>query len=435
MSSGAEPEAPEPSEASAEQIAERHLRRNFGLLIGEAGAFMAGLAFFDTSTVVPLLLAKLGASDVVIGALRFVLVLGFTLPALVAAHRIHGRPTHKRFLLITASLSRVGLCTIPVVLLLAARERPALALWWTFGTISLFAIMDGACAVSWYDILAKTIPARMRGRFFGVMQTTAGLFAISAGVVVHWVLRSPRLPYPVNFALLGGLWFLAAMLSQAGLALIHEPPGPAVPSERRLGFLDYLKQTVPLLRSSARLRGLIVTRILLDGAGMAGPFYILYAQRDLGVSLQMAGVYTMAQNAGRVLTGPLWGWVSDRLGTHVAIRAIGLFVLLAPVLAFAAVPGRPELMLLVFFVLGAVGDGMWMVMSTALLESVAPDERPLAVGVASVCQTPSALYAPAGGLLSGLTSYRVVFVTGALFALFGLVLAMRIPPRGPVQQA
>ncbi len=225
------------------------------------------------------------------------------------------------------------------------------------------------------------------------------------------------------------------MLSQAGLALIHEPPGPAVPSERRLGFLDYLKQTVPLLRSSARLRGLIVTRILLDGAGMAGPFYILYAQRDLGVSLQMAGVYTMAQNAGRVLTGPLWGWVSDRLGTHVEIRAIGLLVLLAPVIAFAATPGRAMIMLLVFFALGAVGDGMWMVMSTALLESVSPDERPLAVGVASVCQTPSALYAPAGGLLSGLTSYRVVFVTGAVFALFGLVLAMRIPPRRSVQQA
>lgn len=401
-------------------------RRNFGLLVGEAGIFMAGLAFFDSATVYPLLLARLGASDALIGASRFVQVLGFTLPALFAAHRIHGRATHKGFLLKTCAVARVGLFTIPIALLLLARESPTTALAWVFGMTTVFWVMDGACAVSWFDIVAKTIPARIRGRFFGAMQATAGALAICAGLLVHQILRSPQLPYPANFALLSMLWFVGAMGSQLGLWLIEEPHGQGLPSDERWGLRAYLGQTIPLLNRSPRLRALILTRVLLDGAGLAAPFYVLFAQRDLGVSLHMAGIYTIAQNAGRVATGPVWGWVSDRAGSSAAVTAISICVLATPLAALAATGATPWVLVIVFVLMGAVMDGVWMVMSTAILATVDSADRPLAVGVASVCQTPSALYGPLGGLLAGLTSYRVVFGTAAAMALAGVVMSLRI---------
>jgi MFS family permease len=83
-------------------------------------------------------------------------------------------------------------------------------------------------------------------------------------------------------------------------------------------------------------------------------------------------------------------------------------------------------MLAVFGLMGAVMDGVWMVMSTAIMESTPEEERPLAVGVASVCQTPSALYGPVGGAIAGLLGYRVVFAASAAFALAGLAVSFRI---------
>jgi MFS family permease len=413
--------------AGGEDFASRHLRRNFTLLIAEAAIFMCGAAFFDTATVYPVLLGKLGASDALIGITRFVQVLGFTLPALIAAHHIHGRAQHKRFMLTTCAIARVGLFTIPIALMLADR-RPTLALVWTIGIIALFWIMDGACAVSWFDIVAKAIPARIRGRFFGVMQLSAGLAAAGSGYIVASVLNSERWPFPSNFALLGGLWFVGAMGSQLGLSFIAEPPGRAEPAGDRTTFGAYVRQAAPMLKRSPRLRMLILTRIVLDGAGIAAPFYVLFAQRDLGVSLRMVGMYTVAQSVGRISAGPLWGWLSDRFGSTAAVRTIAAIIALTPVSALASLTGRPWTMLIVFGLLGAVMDGIWMVMSTALLESANEEERPLAVGVASVCQTPSALYGPLGGLLSATLGYRIVFVFSMVFAVAGFILSLMIPP-------
>jgi MFS family permease len=409
----------------ADAIVTRHYRRNAVLLVGEAAAFMCGMAFFDSSTVYPVLLVKLGASDALIGFGRFVQVLGFTLPALLAAHHIHGRSEHKRFMLTTCAIARVGLCTIPLVLLYAERY-PVFALAWTMSIIALFWLMDGACAVSWFDIVAKAIPARVRGRFFGAMQMSAGLGAAGSGVVVAAVLHSSSWPFPLNFALLSGLWFAGAMLSQVGLYYVVEPPGMAETSAQRISFVAYLRQVGPMLRSAPRLRALIATRVLLDGAGMAAPFYVLFAQRDLGVSLKMVGIYTVAQSAGRIAAGPLWGWLSDRIGTAASVRAVALSIAATPVAALAAALDSPWLMLAVFGLMGAVMDGVWMVMSTAIMESTPEEERPLAVGVASVCQTPSALYGPVGGAIAGLLGYRVVFAASAAFALAGLAVSFRI---------
>lgn len=415
------------SPAVGQDIAGRHFRRNAALLVAEAASFMCGLAFFDSSTVYPVLLRKLGASDALIGMTRLVQVLGYTLPALIAAHYIHGRALHKGFMLTTCAIARVGLFTIPLVLLVAD-SRPSLALAWVISVTALFWLMDGACAVSWFDIVAKAIPVRVRGRFFGAMQLSAGLCAAGAGLVAASVLNSPAWPYPLNFAILGSFWFVGAMGSQLGLSMIVEPPGTAGGEEQRPTFTQYVRLAVPMLRGSPRLRMLIVTRILLDGAGIAAPFYVLFAQRELGVSLRMVGLYTVAQSIGRIAAGPLWGWLSDRFGTTVGVRGIALTIACTPIVALLSLTGEPWLMFGVFALLGAVMDGVWMVMSTALLEAANESERPLAVGVASVCQTPSAVYGPIGGLIAAALGYHAVFAAAAGVSATGVVAAFAIPP-------
>ena len=91
----------------------------------ESCAFNFGMACLDQSTVLPTLLARLGASDIAIGFFRLATTLGMAIPAILAAHRIHGRPKHKRFMLTTCGLGRAGLLLLPPGILLLATHRPA----------------------------------------------------------------------------------------------------------------------------------------------------------------------------------------------------------------------------------------------------------------------------------------------------------------------
>lgn len=397
---------------------------------------MGGCAFFDSGTVLPVLLARLGASDVTVGLARLIQTLGYTLPALLSAHYVHGRSQHKSFLLATCGISRLGLVALPFLIVQLARSNPAGAAIAVIGVTALFWGMDGACAVSWFDILAKAIPARIRGIFFGVMQSAGGVMAIGAGLVVREVLGNPQVPYPMDFAILAGLWAVGAWASWFALAAIREPAPISPTQEPRKALGDYIRQTIPLLRRVPRLRRLIVIRVLLDAGGLAAPFYVLYAQRDLRVTIGMVGAFTMAQSLGKVATGPLWGLLSDRLGTHVSIRAIAAVSAAIPMVSILARPEHAVLMVLVFVLIGAIQEGTWMVVYTALLEAASEEDRPLAVGVASLCQTPSACYAPVGGLLAASLGYRPVFALASGLVVVALLLAVKLPalPTGHTRQ-
>jgi MFS family permease len=417
--------AVDPNSERAADFAARHFRWNFAVLVMDASTFFAGLAFLESTTVLPVLLLRLHAGDSVVGFARFLQTLGFTLPALLGAHFIHGRRRHKPFLLATCAIGRAGLCTLPAVFALAGERSPGFALAWFLAVWAVFWLLDGASAVSWFDIIGKTIPPRVRGRFFGVMQATCGCAAILSGLAVKSVLH--RYGFPVNFVVLSLGMCAGVLLSLGFLLAVREPAGEVV-EEARPGLTEFYRRAGPLLRRNPRLRRLLVIRLLLDGGAMAAPFYILFAERDLHVGLQMVGVYAVVQSAGKVLGGPVWGWISDHAGPGAGLRAVAVSITGIPLLALAA-RSAPELLFAVFALIGAVQDGAWMVGSNALLESVTDEERPLAVGVSSMFQAPGSLFGLAAGALAAVSSYPVVFGAAAALGGAALLLAMRTDGR------
>lgn len=412
--------------------AERNFRWNFIALVVDVSTFVLGLAFMDAATVLPLFLARLGAGSAGVGMAQALQTLGLMLPPLFAAHRIHGRARHQRFLLLVCGVGRAGLLTLPPVLWLWGETRPGWVLAWFYVVYALFWAMDGACQPSWLDIVAKTIPARSRGRLFGTTQVLGGLMAAGAGWVVHAVLRSEALPFPREYILLIFLWCAGAAVSQIALWLIREPSGVMEGLEEevldRPPLRDYLALAPGFLRANRRLMQIIGIRVLLAAAMLATPFYTLFARDVLGVSEAQAGVYLAAQKVGEIATGPLWGGLSDRLGPSIGLRVAAAGVVATPLIALAAGLGATWSFPAVFFLMGGVGSGVWILANNAILEAVADRDRPLAIGVAALCQAPTALYAVAGGLLlrAGL-SYPALFAVTVLITAAGLIVACRLP--------
>jgi predicted MFS family arabinose efflux permease len=401
----------------------RNVRRNFTTLIVDPSLFVMGMAFFDPITVLPVLLERLGASKGLIGFTVAVVAFGWTLTALVGSHAIHGKACHRPHLIFWNLVSRVWLLALPLSIAAFAVGQPQLALWVVVGSLMLFGFGKGFTISSWYDIIAKTIPPKIRGRFFGVQATAVGLSSLLGSSLVLAILRTDRLSFPDNFVLITILGCLSIGLSMAALFWIREPAGCATePDAPKTSMGDYVRQVFPLLRQNQELARLVGVRLLFEAGALAVPFYAIYSNKVLDQPLQMLGVYALTRSLGRVLSGPLWGALNDRRGASFALRMVGLAAPMPPL--FALLSGVSPLLLIgTFALIGATEAGLHSSYNSKLLGSVDERTRPLALGVANIGLAPIALYGYLGGILLGVTSYGLVFALAATIAAAGFVLS------------
>lgn len=417
--------AGEPTEP-VEAYAARHSRWNLTVLLMDSASFFFGVAVFDAGAVVPVLLHRMEAVPALIGVTYLIQVLGFTLPAMLAAHYIHGRANHKRFLLTTGGIGRALIFTLPFGLVLTGHAHKTLGIVWLLCAVGGFWFLDGCCAVSWTDIVAKCIVPRRRGLFFGILQMLGGLAAITAGSVVYYVFKRSSLTFPADYAVLAAFWAAGGLGSFLSLSLIREPRGAEIKEEDKPGFLQFVGEAVRLFRRNACVRTLIVSRWLLGANGLAIPFYAVYAQ-TLGVPEAMVGIYIIARSVGRILAGPIWGLMSHRKGPAQAVRWVSIVVAFAPALALFVFRSNALLISMVFFLQGITDDGLWTSCQNALYESVSDQDRPLAVGAVTVALTPVALYGVAGGAIVQFASYKLAFGLACSLGLCGALVAWRLP--------
>ena len=210
-------------EAEARSYEPMEVRRTFRLLSMDVIFYLCGLAFIDSSTVLPAFLATLTKSSLVIGCLIAIRSAGVFIPQLWTAHYLRERRRHKSFLMKDAAISRIAITVFAIVLFLAGPHDKTLMLIAFIVMYTAFWISEGVAGVPWTDLVAKSIPERLRGRLFGFTQFGGGLLALLAGVLISRIL-SPKGPaYPINYAILmitGAVFFWASF---TGLFMVREP--------------------------------------------------------------------------------------------------------------------------------------------------------------------------------------------------------------------
>jgi len=369
----------------------------------DSALFSVGMSFISATTVLPSFMAALTDSEVIVGLASGLMAGGWLLPQLFVASAVSRLPRKRPLMVRAAWLSR------PLLLLLAL-------------------------LIPWFDLLAKALPHRRRGRILGISQVLAGLGGVGVGMIVRYVLSegSPW-GFPENYALLFGLGGVAFMASTVALTCIREPesafPAKAVPS------LGQVFASLPriLLGDRPFLR-LIVTRLLGGFAGMASAFYILYAVRKLGFGVETTGLFVSAQVLGSLVAGLMMGVIQDHWGPLVHIRAaIGLSVL-PPILALGAAPllsilggGTLYLYLLVYFFLGIYAGASGWPFFNWIMEHAPEAQRPLYIGLINTLGAVM-MFAPAlGGAVVRAFSYQAAFIAAALFAIAAYALSLSLP--------
>ena len=405
-----------------------HYRWNFAAFLVDYICFGVAFTFINPSSVMPAFVRQLTESAPVIGLVGTVFNGGWLLPQLAVARLINDKPRKKPYML--AGLSgRVAFWVTALALWAGLARHPTAMLVLFFICFGLFAASDGFASVAWFDILARAIPLKQRGRLMGMGQVISGLAGIGVGALVGLILG--RHPFPTNYALLFTLAGVMLIPSVIALASIREPPPEDVALETNKRMQG---SWLRLLATDPAFRRLVICRILVGMMGLATSFYVVHAADVLHLPQSVIGGFVVAQTLAGVVASIVMGLVSERWGPRYVARIGSAAAVTGPLFALAAhLAGGGWLAQAYPFVYVSLGvvNSAWMLGFFNYLLEIAPEGmRPAYVGLGNTIMGVLTLAPMAGGWLLEATSYTTLFGVTAAIVAAGFLFTLGLkPPR------
>jgi len=419
---------------ASNDIAIRHLRRNFILGVLNGALFHFSNALISPFLVLPLFVRYLTDSHLLVGLIPSIQEAGWFLPQLVASRYVQHRPRKKVYYSATAII-RAGSWGLLTIALFTLGGSRLLLLAIFFSLLVVFSFSGGVAGISFMDIVGKAIPVTRRGAFFGSRNFFGGILAFMGGFIVKYALDQSGYPFPANFGLLFTLSFLALSVALFFFTQVVEPVEPV--HEGEVALLRQFRRALEIVENDARYRRFLSLRLCLMATQMATPFYILYARDRLGIPEGMVGLYLSAMTVVSVGSNLVWSRISDRRGNKLLIQiasivglSIPLSALLIPRLSGLFSPGSLGYLFgVVFALLGSYTAGARIGNINFLLEISPAAERPIYLGFTNTLLGMALLASMVGGVIVEVAGFGILFsFTLAFYALaIGLSLTLRDP--------
>ena len=408
-----------------------HYRRNFICFVLDYVFFGLGLAFVNQTTVLPSFISQLTDSAPLIGLASTIQTGAWLLPQLIAASYLADKPRKKPYMLLTAALGRPVFWLLAGILFLSGGRAPTLTLALLFISLAVFLGTDAVASVAWFDILGKAIPPTRRGRLIGTGQVLSGLLTVGGGAVVKVVLGPHGPPFPSNYALLFFMAGLSLFGSWVAMSFLREPV--ASTRSERLPWNAFLPRLWKLLRENHTFSLAIVVRLLAGLSGMAMPFYVVYATKELRFGAEVIGFFLSAQVVGSILAGFAWGYLNERSGSKAVIQGSMILGLTSPLLALLVGPmghliGTSTIYAysLIFLAIGALNNSYMPGFINFVLDLAPSEERSTYIALTNTLCGVLLVVPFLGGWLLQATSYPVLFATTVGGVAIALALTFRL---------
>ena len=415
-----------------------HTRWNFGIIAAESAFFLSGLAWVDPAAVLPLFISRLTPSTVVIGLIAVLQQLGWKAPQIFMAAALGHRPHKLPFLRWPVVIGRLPFFAFVAYLWLRGVENSTVVIWFLAIGLACISFGNGILGISWNDIIAKSIPPRLRGRFFGSMQFASAVAAFAVGFAVRWTLGPSGPGFPFNYTLLFTAMAVFLLISVVGCWLVREPIRPVL--DRPQSVRQILLSTIPMLRNPP-FRALVTASLLGFAVTYTLPFYVVYARQHLAIEEHVSGVYIWAMTVGGAVASIFWGYLNDSRGPRAVMRGGAILATSTPLLALllpavllplahslpAAARALPYLFSLVFLTGGSAMGAMWMGSTNYLFDLCGDQDRPRYLAIFHLCTIPSAFAALVVGWLLGYLSFTVIFFLLAVCGAAALAAAFTMP--------
>lgn len=383
----------------------KNVRHNFMAGVLDGAFFGIGLGFASKEVIMPLFLNTLGASTILIGLVSSLHDIGWYLPQLLTAGHVARMKRYKPMVMRFTIHERWPFFGLAAVAWLAGSLSTELTLALAVILYSIFSFGGGLAAIAWQSMIGKIMPKALTGTFFGSQSGAANLLAAAGAVGAGFLLNRfvPQLGYALCFLIAG----TGMIVSMGYLALTREPAHEvntdAVTSQR--GWRKF----ADILRRDVNFRWFLLGRNLSQFAWMSMSFFTIYAVRRFHMDEQTAGVMAGLLLVSQTVSGPLMGWIGDRVG-HRTVFAAGALMMTAAV-GLALVAPNLNWFYLVFALAGASRVSLWAVAITLTLGFGSTEEKPLYVGLANTLIAPMSILAPIiGGWLADNLGFQSTFM-------------------------
>ena len=393
----------------------RSFRYNAVVTLLNGSFWMFSASFIGRQTILPLYVSHLTDSRLLIGLLSAISTAGWFLPQIFTANWVQRLPRKK------VAPVRVGLFTerLPLFLMvpgaLLATRSPTLALVVFFLLFAWHVLGNGVVGVGFHAMLAKIIPVDRRGRLMGATQFVGATGGVLCTMVASRLLGRYGFPdgYMFCFAAAAAL----TLISWIWLALVREPiqaGGEPAASSR-----EYWSRLARILRDDSRFRRYLLSRFVVNIAGMATGFLAVYAAQRWDLPDSQTATFATSMLIGQALCNLLFGCLADRRGQKLVLELAVLCVVLAVGLALAG-PG-PAWFHAVFALVGGGAAGLRLSGAIIAFEFSSPATRPTYIGLNNTVAGISAALAPLlGGLLVDAAGFRALLAVAFGAGLIGL---------------
>jgi len=399
----------------------RNFKWNFIACSLDNGLFMTALSMLSTTTILPAFVVNLTPSYVLIGLISTVSVAGWSLPQVFGAHYVAKFPVKKDMIVVVTALERAPWFLFGLFLMLFPSTEANAMLALFFLVFSTTSVVSGLLTPAWLEMIAKIIPTRWRGKFFGFSFFVGSAVGMFGGLLAGYLLESHS--FPNGFAYCFVVAFCLQVGSWVFLAMVREPEDPV--AEEATSFRRYLADLPSILRSDRNFELYLISSIVLSLGALGSPFYIVAAINELEPSGELIGLFTALYMGGQTFTNVLWGLLGDRYG-HKKVLQLGAILELSTS-ALAAIASSASTYGLVFLLHGASLSALTVSGMSIVLEFSTPEKRPIYVGLVNTLRSPFQALAPLlGGALADVVPFRTIFLTGAAIMAMGLTLLLLV---------
>ena len=397
----------------------RYFRRNFAVNVGDVALYSFALSFTPLLTVLPAFVSEFTSSNVIIGMIPAISVLGWMLPQVLSARYVERLRRKKKFILIVGIGERLPWLLIALAALLLAGASPAWNLIGFFVFYALFCFSGGVVMPAWLDMIGKIIPERKRGRFFGLSRFIGNGAGIGGALVAGYLLEN--LGFPGNYASCFVLTSIFIFISLGCFALTKEPAYPIIKEPSTLR--NYLGKLVIITRNNRNYFFFLIATVVLGLGGMSAGFFTVHAIRKLNLSGGDIGRFTAIFLFSQTVINPLWGYLGDRRGHKLVMEAGAICWILSSLIA--AFANSTSIFYIVLAIGGMSHSAAVISRMSIVLEFSPPEERATYVGLTNTVRAPIAAVAPIlGGMLGDLYQLPFVFLLTAAIVFIALLILL-----------
>lgn len=270
-------------------------------------------------------------------------------------------------------------------------------------------------SVYWTSLIADMVPARVRGRYFGIRNTILWAGGCTAILVFGQVLD--RLPEPHGFY---WMYAVAAVCAVLDIVFFLRYPNPPFQKSAQTGMKAML--TVPF-RHTPFLKAMLFISLWLFLQGISVPFFNYVMLDVMKISYQSISIATMTQNVAMMASYYMWGNLNAKYASKTLLFWT-LPVIASSCMLWGLLPLLPDMaVLLAAHALVGIGTGGFnQLMFNFVVGDTPKSERPMFIAVFYAI---TGLAGFVGPLLGG-TVYKWAAGLPHWVQLFGVSLAVGI---------